>query len=248
MYTINEIEIIDDPSIKRFRRNHKDYYVCNICHRVMNRPVRMNDEFWCYKHRNQTRKYGHVLDTNPRTTFDKNLITVVGDIAYVQLYDKNGLPIAQAIIDAEDVEKIRYIKWKRSASNYACNTPRHKSSNIQMSRMILDTDQFVDHINHNTLDNRKANLRVVTKSQNQMNSNYKGVSTRPDGRFYAHIKLHGKMLNLGVYIFEQEALYARWYAEALLFGEYRYPKPEPVLPDTRKTQIKAVVIRKVQRL
>lgn len=120
--------------------------------------------------------------------------------------------------------------------------------NIHFSRVILETDQFVDHINHNTLDNRKENLCVVNKSQNQMNSDYKGVTETKNGKWYAHIKLNGKMLNLGVYVFKEEAYYARWYAEVRLFKEFRYPKEKPyILPD-REEQIKDYVERKVQRL
>lgn len=116
-----------------------------------------------------------------------------------------------------------------------------------MHRVILDTDQFVDHINHNTLDNRKCNLRVVTKAQNMMNSNFKGVS-RNGCKWYAHIKINQKMLNLGYYLDEEEALYARWYAEQELFKEFAYPKPEPEILESRKSQIQEYVNRKVQRL
>ena len=54
-----------------------------------------------------------------------------------------------------------------------------------MHRIILNTPKgmWSDHINHNTLDNRRKNLRIATGSQNQWNkrkasgsSKYKGVS------------------------------------------------------------------------
>ena len=56
------------------------------------------------------------------------------------------------------------------------------------------------------------------------------------------------MINLGVYIFEEEALFARWYAEMLLFKEYRYPKEKPEILQDREKQIREYVGRKVQRL
>lgn len=67
----------------------------------------------------------------------------------------------------------------------------------------------MDHINHNTLDNRKCNLRIVSKSQNQMNCNYKGVSRTKSGKFYAYIKINQKQINLGAYENEPDALFAR---------------------------------------
>lgn len=214
----------------------------------MKRKIKSNGYIFCLKHYKQYKKYGKVLDDNPRTIFDKNELHICGNITYIDLYDKNCEVIAQAIIDTEDIDKVKYTKWKLSASGYAMNTPKFKGSDKHMSRAILGVDEFVDHINHNTLDNRKENLRVVTKSQNQMNSNYKGVSKREDGRFYAYIKLNQKMINLGVYIYEEEALFARWYAETLIFKEYRYPKEKPQILHSRETQIIEYVEEKVQRL
>lgn len=225
----------------------KTYYRCSVCGRQLFRKIKSHGKVYCNKHYNQIKRYGTPQDTNPRTTYDKNEIIVDGKVARVKLYDAHCNHIATAIIDAEDVNKIRYTKWKLSASGYAANTPKFSGSNKHMHREILGTDQFVDHINHNTLDNRKSNLRIVTKAQNMMNSNFKGVS--PNGcKWYAHIKINQKMLNLGNYLDEEEALYARWYAEQVLFKEFAYPKPEPEILESRKSQIQEYVGRKVQRL
>ena len=225
----------------------KTYYRCSVCGRQLFRKIKSHGKVYCNKHYNQIKKYGTPQDTNPRTTYDKNEIIVDGKVARVKLYDAHCNHIATAIIDAEDVNKIRYTKWKLSASGYAANTPKFSGSNKHMHREILGTDQFVDHINHNTLDNRKSNLRIVTKAQNMMNSNFKGVS--PNGcKWYAHIKINQKMLNLGNYLDEEEALYARWYAEQVLFKEFAYPKPKPEILESRKSQIQEYVGRKVQRL
>lgn len=248
MYKINDVKTCEDHNIGTVYMNDKPYYVCNVCGKMSFQKVSSNKKVWCTKHYKQFKKYGHVLENNPRTISDRNEIRVDGDIAYIDLYDKNCNVVATAMVDAEDVPKVKGIKWKLSGSGYAMNTPKFKGGNIHMSRVILDTDQFVDHINHNTLDNRKCNLRVVTKSQNQMNANYKGVAKTKNGKFYAHIKLNGKLFNLGEYVFEEEALFARWYAETLLFKEYRYPKEKPVILLDRELQIKEYVNKKVQRL
>lgn len=225
----------------------KTYYRCCVCGRQLFRKIKSYGKVYCNKHYNQLKKYGHAIDNNPRTPYDKNEIIVDGKVARVKLYDAQCNHVATAIIDAEDVNKIRYTKWKLSSSGYAANTPKFSGSNKHMHREILGTDQFVDHINHNTLDNRKCNLRIVTKAQNMMNSNFKGVS--PNGcKWYAHIRINQKMLNLGNYLDEEEALYARWYAEQVLFKEYAYPKPEPEILESRKSQIQEYVNHKVQRL
>lgn len=226
----------------------KTYYICSVCGRMSFRKIKAYGKVYCPKHYRQNKKHGHPLDCNPRTPLDRNEIRIHGNIAEMDIYDVHSNIIATTIFDAEDVPRIRYIKWKLSNSGYIMNTPKFKGANQHLSRLIMQTDQFVDHRNHNPLDNRKENLRIVTKSQNQMNSNNKGVNTRQDGRFYAYIKKNQRMLNLGIYIDKEEALFARWYAEQLLFGEYAYPKEKPeILPD-RESQLKQYVEKKVQRL
>lgn len=221
---------------------------CDICGRELSRKIKYHGYTLCNKHYKQYKGYGKFLDNNPRTIQDRNELHICGDVTYIDLYDKNCNVVAQATIDTEDIEKVRYTKWKLSSSGYAMNTPKFKGENKHLSRAILGTTEFVDHINHNTLDNRKANLRIVTKSQNQMNINYKGVCKTANGKYYAHIKINQKLINLGVYIFEEEAFFARWYAETLLFKDYRYPKTKPLVLADREHAIKEYVDRKVQRL
>lgn len=225
----------------------KTYYRCCVCGRQLFRKIKSHGKVYCKKHYSQVKKYGHAIDANPRTTYDKNEIIINDKVARVKLYDAQCNHIATTIIDAEDVNKIRYTKWKLSATGYAQNTPKFSGSSKHMHREILGTDQFVDHINHNTLDNRKKNLRIVTKSQNQMNANYKGV-TKQQSRWVAQIKINQKLIYLGSYLDEEEALYARWYAEQVLFKEFAYPKPEPKILESRKSQIQEYVNHKVQRL
>lgn len=223
-------------------------HTCDVCGRELSRKIKSHGYTLCNKHYKQFKKYGKFLDNNPRTLLDKNEYHIEGDITYIDLYDKNCNVIAQAIIDTEDLDKVKYTKWKLSGSGYAMNTPKFTGGSKHMSRDILGTDQPVVHRDHNTLNNRKYNLRVVTKSQNQINSNHKGVILRSDKKYYAYIKINQKMINLGVYVYEDEALYARWYAETVLFKEFQYPKDEPIISKNRKKEIKEYVDKKVQRL
>ena len=96
----------------------------------------------------------------------------------------------------------------------------------------------VDHINGNTLDNRKENLRVCTRSQNMMNrgkqnnnkSGYKGVSymKKKDPNYEypkpwrAQIKCptNQKVIHLGCYKYPEQAARAYDKKAIELFGEY----------------------------
>ena len=81
----------------------------------------------------------------------------------------------------------------------------------------------VDHINGVKTDNRIANLRVVTQSENAKNrrlpsnntSGVMGVGFRPDQNAWsAHISQDGKRVHLGSFKTMQEAVFARKAAEA----------------------------------
>ncbi|MGB7583176.1 MAG: AP2/ERF family transcription factor [Sedimentisphaerales bacterium] len=76
---------------------------------------------------------------------------------------------------------------------------------------------LVDHQNSDKLDNRRANLRLATNSQNQCNrrktkntsSQYKGVCLCPEKtHWYANIKHKGKKIWLGSFTSEIEAALA----------------------------------------
>jgi len=79
----------------------------------------------------------------------------------------------------------------------------------------------IDHINHNTLDNRKQNLRFATRSQNGMNNKSKGYSWhKSNNKWRVRITTNHKSIFLGYFINEQDAINARKKAEQTYFGEY----------------------------
>lgn len=87
----------------------------------------------------------------------------------------------------------------------------------------------VDHINHDSLDNRLSNLRLCTKAENRRNSRkplnstapYKGISyDKQLGKWRSQILANGKRIWLGVYDTPEEAHAAYCEAAKQYFGEF----------------------------
>ena len=144
-----------------------------------------------------------------------------------------------ALVDDEDYNRLNRWKW------YARYTPGTKSYYAQrytpmkngkrkiiyMHRIIMDTpsNMQTDHVNHDTLDNKKENLRICTSSQNGMNrtqhkktsSKYKGVCWhKRDKKWYAHIRINDKLTYLGAFKSEIQAAKAYNKKAKELFGEF----------------------------
>jgi hypothetical protein len=109
-------------------------------------------------------------------------------------------------------------------------TVNGKQRTIAMHRMLLELSPFAccDHRNHDGLDNRRENLRAVTRAQNQWNkrnqaasSPYKGVwFEKHAGKWRARIMKHGKNRELGLFLTAEDAARAYNAAAVELFGEY----------------------------
>ncbi|MBB6677499.1 HNH endonuclease [Cohnella lubricantis] len=102
---------------------------------------------------------------------------------------------------------------------------------MHMHREVLNApDGFeVDHINGNTLDNRKSNLRIVTHQRNMHNvsshgdssSQYRGVFwNKQKLKWTAQICLDGKRRHIGHFVNELDAARAYNQEAIRLFGQY----------------------------
>ena len=193
---------------------------CNGVHRAKG---------YCSKHYAQYKRHGEVSE---RTKYDLNEIIEYDDYAEIILYNRQGEEISRALIDLDDIEKVRDYKW--GLSNYYVY---NKKINIYLHRLIMDCpdDMMVDHIDHNKLDNRKSNLRICTQQQNNMNislrshntSGYSGIyHDKSNNRFRARITYNKNVINLGSFKTLEEAIEARKKAELEYFGEYRNQEDE----------------------
>lgn len=81
--------------------------------------------------------------------------------------------------DIDDFDLIKNYLWRENDSGYCIAQCRKNDSrkHVRLHRLILDApeDKQVDHINHNTLDNRKQNLRLVSNQENNFNKDVNGV-------------------------------------------------------------------------
>lgn len=101
-----------------------------------------------------------------------------------------------AIVDNNDFGWLDKANWWLSKDGYAYTT--FERSNLMMHRMLLrvSRSEQVDHINHDKLDNRRKNLRIVSSQQNNFNrlkrsdskSKFKGVNIVSANKFRAMIK------------------------------------------------------------
>ena len=144
-------------------------------------------------------------------------------------------------IDEEDYIKICCYCWFFDhndyvvASNY--NQETKKNSSVRLQRIILglskEDKQIVDHIRgcKTRNDNRKQNLRIVTRQQNCMNRkpvnkescDLNGVTfDKTKEKWIAYIGLNGKQKFLGYFNSLEEAGHARFEAEEYYYGEYSY--------------------------
>jgi hypothetical protein len=75
-----------------------------------------------------------------------------------------------ALVDDEDFELVKDINWSFH-KGYIINRANYKK--IYLHRLIMDCpkDKIIDHINLNTLDNRKSNLRICNQGENSRNTN-----------------------------------------------------------------------------
>lgn len=130
--------------------------------------------------------------------------------AGVELKTSNGKSVW---VDPADLPLVERYSWSAHVKGGAVaytGGGRAAPKNEYMHHLLLpQKDGFVvDHINRNTLDNRRCNLRYATRSENGANmdrgSKYKGVTPHGTG-FKAQITVDGINRVLGTFASEEEA-------------------------------------------
>jgi hypothetical protein len=139
-----------------------------------------------------------------------------------------------AVCDADDYEKISRHCWRILACDGKYYITSHTAGLLHRFVLGYKGSLDVDHKDSNTLNNRKTNLRVVTRQQNLWNSGkhrdgcssmFKGVYKVPNEKcktrsWEARIRQNGKNVWLGYYATEVEAAQAYNKAAQSSFGTY----------------------------
>lgn len=143
-----------------------------------------------------------------------------------------------ALVDDADFAWLSQWRWyamwnKCTRSFYAyrpTKLPNGQQRSLLMHREILGLEygdkRQGDHINHDTLDQRRSNLRIVSAQENQFNlKSAKGYSyCKRDKRYLARIKINGKAQHLGSYTNPNDARAAYLNAKRRLHRYARQPK------------------------
>ena len=152
-----------------------------------------------------------------------------------ELLDEYGICYAsntnnQSFFSLEDYDKIKNFCWYEDTTTGYMKTKTQDGNFIFMHRLITDNKyKIVDHVNRNKLDNRRENLREITKRNNMLNRNgvistntsgYTGVYfSEPRGKWIAQICVDNNPIYLGSFLDKNDAIYARLQAENHYFGE-----------------------------
>lgn len=129
------------------------------------------------------------------------------------------------VIDDKDQDLVCQYKWYLGGSRrrYVMGKKKGQQRYVMLHRLIMnpDADKVIDHINGDTLDNRRCNLRVTTQGKNIANrsalQNNKiektGVTKTKTGKYRV-------MISCGTFDTPEEASEAYKRVHIFIHGEY----------------------------
>lgn len=133
-----------------------------------------------------------------------------------------------ALVDDEDFERVNMFNWYYN-TGYAmrCITVHSCKQQVQfLHKFVMCTDEKLDHIDRNSLNCQKYNLRVCSHNQNMMNLSFrkgkisKGVYQVKSLRWVAQIRVNKKAIYLGTFDSKIEAMDAYDDMAIHYFGEF----------------------------
>ena len=212
----------------------------------------------------------HQLHNIPRTNNDLNdyKIDYRHKTVTFNMYNQKNVYTASFIADLEDIEKLKYHKWRLGTFGYALTGLPSKGTSRNASHVVLGIDSrktnlVVDHINGNTLDNRKCNLRVITQQQNLLNRRQSDSFNAPTKGVYrdktrngwcSEIRFNGVRVHFTRQKNLNAAAFQRYIAEKILFKEFsrseeidKLEQLSKSLSNQEKLKISLYVIHKLHK-
>lgn len=183
----------------------------------------------------------------------------------VKVYDPYGNYMDCFIIDKDKEEYIKKYKWVLVKDNIVKDRPRYRvvsgtHPSVVLGRYLLnieDDNIVVDHIDNNPLNNLMSNLRSVNKAQNQMNhdvhcnntSGFTGVCfIKNKNRWIAQIKHNKITVKLGEFKNKEDAVYARYVGECLIFKNNRANRNDDnIFKEIEKCKNKEIIKQNVEK-
>lgn len=241
-------------------------FKCDICGRKIHKKIRMGGYTLCSKHMHQLHKYGYFKDNNPRTQQDLNEFRKIDkDTIEFDVYDTNSEVNGHFIIDAKDLQLVRYHKWRKDTNDHIITgNCTNKNPRRELSRFLLnitDPNVKVDHKDCNTFNNKRNNLRVCTQQENAYNKSFMSNNTtgiigvcwdKHRERWAPEIRSNKQRCHLGRYGKFEDAVYARYIAGKLLFQDFQNQELKQTmqfitanLPKLRKQEISTYVKNKL---
>jgi len=146
-----------------------------------------------------------------------NKYKICGNATIIYIKQRNGT-IHECLIDTEDLDlliKLDYswhVCYAKSTGTYYVSTTiyegkdinnifKYKIKYLTYYVMGMPKDVYIDHDNHDSLDNRKGNLRITSMLENGKNrrtknynntSGYRNVSHNSKGEWVVQMQVNGK--------------------------------------------------------
>lgn len=185
---------------------------------------------------NQTSfKKGHIpwhkgtkglLTSNRKGKFKRNKYFERNGVGIIILTLSDG-NIRETQIDCEDKKVLDFGRWTFNRGYAVC---KYNGTSTMLHNYIkefkpVQNKSIIDHINKNSLDNTKSNLRIVTPLLNSWNtkdwshntSGIRGVGFhKPSNKWLAHMQFNGKPIHLGIFEHKEDAILKRQIAECII--------------------------------
>jgi hypothetical protein len=200
---------------------------CDVCGATNNVVFYRRKTYLCRGHRKQMYTLGY---TKP---MKRELINFEDFEDRTEIIIRNNLheETCRAIVNLEDSEKVRTKSWCLANTGYIVSNT--DSDYVLLHRFITSVDKglYIDHMDHDKLNNRRENLRICTNQENARNSKLSinstsGVSGVIWSKYHKSwepsIVVDYKIIHLKRSIDINVAIQTRLDAEIKYFGDFGY--------------------------